>query len=152
MSGGQSPMDQQAQEALKGDIKQLLKQLTDELQALQARVEPQRLDLPHPTAGTSTDSQLYDDADLSPQADAAQRRLPVQLKVDRQAVSARRPGGGVGEPSDEVATTGPQQLEEDAQLSADAVEAETITRHAIPPEYQPVFERLSSQPEESPGS
>lgn len=149
MNGGQSPMDQQAQDALKGDIKQLLEQLSEELQSLQARVDPQRLDRPHPEPGTSTDPQLYDDADLSPPADAAQRRVPVQLRVDQQALTARRPGGGVGEPSDEVATTGPQQLEEDAQLSEDPVGAEAVTRHAIPPEYQPVFERLSSQPEES---
>lgn len=149
MSGGQSPMEQHAQDALKGDIKQLLEQLSEELQSLQARVETQRLDRPHPEPGTSTDPQLYDDADLSPPADAAQRRVPVQLRVDQQALTARRPGGGVGEPSDEVATTGPQQLEEDAQLSEDPVGAEAVTRHAIPPEYQPVFERLSSQPEES---
>ena len=151
MSGGQSPMDQRAQDALKGEIKQLLTQLSDELQSLQARVAEQPLDRPHPPPGTSTDPQLYDDADLSPQADASQRRLPVQLRVDQQEVASRRPGGGVGEPSDEVGEASPQQLEEDAQLSADALEAEAITRHAIPPEYQPVFERLSSQPEESLG-
>lgn len=148
-SGSQSPMDQRAQEALKGDIQQLLKQLSEELQSLQARVDDQRLERSHPTAGTSTDPQLYDDVDLSPQADASRRKLPVQLQVDQQPVATRRPGGGVGDASDEVADESPQQLEENAKLSQEAVEAEAIKRRAIPPEYQPVFDRLSSQPEES---
>ncbi len=148
MSEGSSSKDQLAQDALKVEIQQLLKQLSEELQSLQAHVTEQRLERPHPAPGTSTDPKLYDDADVSPQADASQRRLPIQMTVDQQMAASRRPAGGVGEPSDDVAAQTPQQLEEEAQLSTQAADAEAVKRHAIPPEYQPVFDRLSSQPQE----
>lgn len=146
---GSSSKDQLAQEALKGDIQQLLKQLSEELQSLQAHIDEQRVERPHPAPGTSTDPQLYDDADVSAHADPSQRRLPIQMAVDQQAVAARRPAGGVGKPSDDIATQTPQQLEEEAQLASQATDAKAVTRDAIPPEYQPVFDRLSSQPKET---
>jgi len=126
---------------LKADIQQLLKELSGELKQLQAELEAKQSNQPNPMPGTTTDPQLYDAASQLEQA--AGSRLPLQLDVDTQPTATKRRGGGVGEPSNEVADALPQQQPEDVTLSDQAAQEQGAARHAIPPEYRPVFERLS---------
>ena len=130
------------QELLKADIQQLLTELSGELKQLQAQLDAQakQHEQPSPAAGTSTDPQLYDAA--SGLENAAGERLPIQLDVDTQPTATKRRGGGVAEPSKEVADARPQQPE-DAALAEQGAAEQGVVRQAIPPEYRPVFERLS---------
>lgn len=126
-------------EQLKGDIERALKELSSELKTLQAQLQAQQVPVPEP--GTSTDPQLYGAASLEPPPGATSR-LPLQLQVDAQPTASPRRGGGLGEPSGDVASDAPQQAVEDAQLAAEAAPESAAHQQAIPPEYQPVFERL----------
>ena len=126
-------------EVLKADIQRALKELSSELKTLQAQLEAQQVSAPAP--GTGTDPELYGAASLEPPPGATSR-LPLALEVDTQATAATRRGGGIGQPSGDIGTETPQQTPEEAQLAAKAA-PESATHHdAIPPEYQPVFERL----------
>ena len=132
------------QELLKGDIQQLLKELSTELKQMQADLEAaQRHDQANPTAGTSTDPNLYGDSAQAKQA--AGNRLPVQLEVDTQPTASTRRGGGVGKPSTDVADALPQQQPEEADLSDVRTTETGVAPQSIPPEYRPVFERLSRE-------
>lgn len=132
------------QELLKGDIQQLLKELSTELKQMQTELEAaQRNGQANPMPGTSTDPNLYGDSAQAKQA--AGNRLPVQLEVDTQPTASTRRGGGVGKPSTEVADTLPQQQPEEASLSDVRTTETGVAPQAIPPEYRPVFERLSRQ-------
>ena len=135
------------QELLKADIQQLLTELSGELKQLQAQLDAdaKQHDQPSPAAGTSTDPQLYDAA--SQLENAAGDRLPIQLDVDTQPTATKRRGGGVAEPSKEVADARPQQQPEDVALAEQGATEQGVARQAIPPEYQPVFERLSREKE-----
>jgi len=129
------------QEALKADIQQTLQQLSAELKQLQTELQQQRADQPTPAPGTSTDPELFEDASkLEP---AAGGSLPIQLDVDTQPASKTRRGGGVGSPSTEAEDAPFQVQPESAQLAESGAEAAASRRQAIPPEYRPVFERLS---------
>jgi hypothetical protein len=136
---------------LKADIQQLLKELSGELKQLQTALESDNPAQPNPMPGTTTDSQLYDDS-VSQLERAAGNRLPVQLEVDTQPTATTRRGSGVGEPSEEVADDLPQQQPEDVTLAAQGALEQGLTRQTIPPEYRPVFERLSDTPQPSSGS
>ena len=137
-------------EALKADIQRALKELSGELKTLQAQLEAQQVSAPVP--GTSTDPQLYGAASLEPPLGATSR-LPLQLDVDTQATASARRGGGIGAPSGEIGAETPQQAPEEAQLAAQAAPESATHQHAIPPEYQPVFERLNRrEPSSSEGS
>ena len=138
-SGGAGQPIGAGTEELKADIQRALKELSGELKTLQAQLEAQHV--PAPTPGTSTDPELYEAASLEPPPGATSR-LPLALEVDTHAASSPRPGGGFGAPSGEIGTETPQQAREDAQLAAQAAPESAVHQQAIPPEYQPVFERL----------
>ncbi len=141
---GQQAGSSAQQELLKGDIQQLLKELSTELKQMQTELEAaQRHDQPNPMPGTSTDPNLYGDSAQAKQA--AGNRLPVQLEVDTQPTASTRRGGGVGKPSTEIADTLPQQQPEEANLSDVRTTEAGVAPQSIPPEYRPVFERLSRQ-------
>lgn len=133
----------QGQELTKADIQRLLKEVSGELKALQAQLEAQQQDLPQPTAGTSTDPELYEQA--APLEPSKGSTMPIQLEVDPQASAAARRGGGVGQPSGEVASDGPQQQPEEVTLAAHGEEESGVDRQRIPPEYQPVFDQLTTR-------
>ena len=139
-SGGAGPTP--SQEALKADIKQLLKNLSGELKELQAQ---QLQNLPaqvsNPAPGLSTDPQLYGDPMALERATGA--AMPIQLEADTEATSAARRGGGLGQPSGHISQAAPQQQSEDATLSEQQTEEQGVQRQAVPPEYRPVFERLA---------
>ena len=73
-------------------------------------------------------------------------RVPIQLQADDQPIASRRKGGGTGAPGQQVASATPQQSREDAQLAPRPAPEGAADRAAIPPDYRPVFERVS-QPE-----
>jgi len=104
-------------------------------------MDAKRQNEPNPLPGNATDPQLYDAASALEKASGNQ--LPIQLDVDTQPTSTTRRGGGTGEPSGQVAHATPQQAPEDAQLADQAAKEQPVQRQAIPPEYRPVFERLS---------
>lgn len=135
--GGQSPGDQAA---LKAEIQELLKEVSGELKHLQAQ-----LAVAHPETGsapgTSTDPELYEaPMPIGPDATSA---LPMALGTDTAQTKTPRPGGGVGEASEKVASEAPREPIEDAQLSEVPLEERAVGRHVIPPEYRDVFERLN---------
>jgi hypothetical protein len=134
------------QDLLKADIQQLLKELSSELKQLQAQLDTTSHNQPSPLPGTATDPSLYDARTSLPQAAGAP--LPIQLQVDAQPTAAPRPGSGVGDPSEQVASADPKQQAESAQLAQRPIEEEFARPHQpIPPEYRPVFERLSNPDE-----
>ncbi len=126
-------------EALRADIQQALKELSGELKTLQAQLEAQHVAAPAP--GTSTDPELYGAASLEPPPGATSR-LPLPLEMDTHATAAVRQGGGLGAPSRDIGTQTPRQAREATQLAAEAAPESATHQHAIPPEYQPVFEQL----------
>ena len=126
---------------MKADIQQLLKEMSGELQQLQEQMgnRPQ----PQGMAGTGTSADLYDPKSGLEQTRGT-RSTPIQLQVDNQATSGTRRGTGVGEASTEIDDAQPQQQAGSAQLSDKQGEATgSGSRQRIPPEYRPVFERLS---------
>lgn len=144
-NAGTSPGDAAVQAALKGDIQQLLKELSGELQTLQAQAAQTPSDQPHALPGTATDPKLYDDTAEPLASNAGGRPLAIALKADAQSTSKTRPGGGTAPPSGEVSGASPQQSEEAVALAEPSADASAVHRQAIPPEYQPVFERLSQR-------
>lgn len=139
---GTSPGLSAQQELLKADIQQLLKELSGELKQLQVQLEAEhRSNQPRPAPGTSTDPDLY--GGTTSLENATGSPLPIQLDVDTQPTSTTRRGGGVGEPSGQIANATPQQTPEDATLAEHPTEEDATHRQPIPPEYRPVFERLS---------
>lgn len=136
------------QEALKAQIKELLKNMSTELQALEAQLAAQQKDLSSPTAGTSTDPALYEDAArLDP---TTGNPLPIQLQVDRERASSSRQASGTGKPAAKASDASPQQVPEPATLSDQPTEEAGVRRQAIPPDYRPVFERLQPKRESPP--
>ena len=136
------------QEALKANIQQMLQELSTELEQMQKEFQHQRADQPNPAPGTSTDPELFEDASkLEP---ATGGPLPIQLGVDAQSTSRTRRGGGSGAPSTEAVDAPFQVQAESAELAESGAEAAAGQRQAIPPEYRPVFERLSRTNQQPP--
>ena len=126
------------QEALKADIQQLLKELSGELEQLQAQLVA--ADSQAPQAGTHTDPELYGVPSIpEPQRGVG---VPIQLGTDAEAVKGKRQGSGVGKASGEVSQAAPQATGEVAQLSEQSMEVVPVSRQPVPPEYRGVFERL----------
>ncbi|MBI3083829.1 MAG: hypothetical protein HYY90_05650 [Candidatus Omnitrophica bacterium] len=127
------------QEAMRADIQQLLKEVSGELKALQAKLAAAE---PHaqPDAGTSTDPQLYESPMKLDRATG--NALPVQLQTDTAPTKTPRPGGGVGRPSGEVSDASPSVHPEEAQLSDEPREEAPTAHQPVPPEYRSVFDRL----------
>ena len=130
--------DLQSQEALKADIQELLKELSGELQELQAQLASAPDQVPRP--GTATDPELYGSRELPEGAAAGQ--LPIQLRTDVEAARTERPGGGVGAPSGSISEALPQTQAESAELSTESVEVAPVSRQPVPREYRNVFDRL----------
>jgi len=141
-SKGKGPGQTPGQELTKAQIQQLLKELSGELKTLQEQLQAQQQQMPQPAAGTSTDPNLYDRAEALESAKG--KSMPIQLDVDQQASSKARRGGGIGQPSGQIASDGPQQQPEDATLAAQGADETGVDRQHIPPEYRPVFDQLSS--------
>ena len=96
-----------------------------------------------PDAGASTDPDLYEaQAPLGPDAGAAGRPLPMSLGTDAAPTNAARRGGGVGKPSDVIATDAPTAEAEEAELSEAPLDERAAERQVVPPEYRDVFDRL----------
>lgn len=138
-----SPSDAAQQQALKADIQQLLKELSSELKNMQAEMEAKQSNSqePSPLAGGATDPNLYEQSAKLDTPSGS--RLPIQLEVDTTPTTSPRRGGGTGQPSKQASDALPQQEPENASLSDVRTTEQGQARHAIPPEYQPVFERLS---------
>jgi len=130
---------------LKADIQHLLKELSGELQTLQEELAARQEDLSAAPPGTTTDPELYGEASRvdRPTGNA----LPIQLGVDTNPTATSRRGGGVGTPSGRTSSASPQQPLEAVSLSEETTDEEAVHRQSIPPEYQPVFERLSPSQE-----
>jgi hypothetical protein len=146
-SGGKSGSEQMGAgtEALKAEIQQALKELSGELHTLQEQLEAQHVQAAPP--GTSTDPDLYGEASLEPPPGAT-NRLPLSLHVDAQDTQSPRKSGGVGSPTGQISAATPQQAVEDVQLAAEAALESATHQHPVPPEYQPVFERLKGSPDD----
>lgn len=145
-----SSSDAAQQQALKADIQQLLKELSSELKNMQAEMEATQSNSkePSPLAGGATDPNLYEQsAKLDP---ASGSRLPIQLEVDTTPTTSPRRGSGTGQASKEASDALPQQEPESASLSDVRTTEQGQARHAIPPDYQPVFERLSPTQQHEP--
>ena len=137
--GGQSAGDQ---EALRAEIQELLQEVSGELKQLQAQLAEAHGDTA-PDAGASTDPDLYEaQAPLGPDAGAAGRPLPMSLGTDAAPTNAARRGGGVGKPSDVIATDAPTAEAEEAELSEAPLDERAAERQVVPPEYRDVFDRL----------
>jgi len=128
------------QQALRGDIKELLEELRGELQTLQAQLEARQDEFSSGEPGTASDPELYDAAESLEQGALGQRALPLQ--TDAEPTTSMRPGGGFGGPSDEIAEAVPQQQPQAAQLSDQPHEELAGHRMVVPPEYRAVLETL----------
>ncbi len=125
---------------MRAEIQGLLKQVSGELQELQAQLASAKQDLSSPP-GTTTDPNLFEGPmPVDPQAAAT---LPVQLTTDTAQTKDRRPGSGVGEPSGEVSEASPTVAPEEARLSNAPLEERPSARQPVPPEYRSVFDRLN---------
>ena len=134
-------------EALQQDIQRLLKDVSGEIQTLQAQIAAAK-GQPPPTAGTATDPELYGAPEPLGQTGAG--TIPIQLKTDTAATtSGARAGSGVGRPSGEVTAAAPSATPEPAQLSDDPLEEPPGSRDTVPPEYRDVFDRLNHRPQPS---
>jgi len=140
MASGQSAGDQ---EALKGEIQHLLKEVSGELKQLQAQLDSTK-STSQPDAGTGTDSQLYE-AVPTPLDPSGHTPLAIQLQTDTAEVKTPRPGSGVGRPSRTASSDAPQTPAEAAQLSEAPLEESSSVRQTVPPEYIGVFDRLHRQ-------
>lgn len=130
------------QEALRGDIQKLLKEMQGELQEIQAQLE-QQADKEGPSAGQGTDPNLYGDAQMPPSILGNESKVPLQLETDTERIESKRKAGGVGSASYEgVSTEGPSAKREEAFLAEQPLEETAGARRAVPPEYQSVFESL----------
>ena len=128
-------------EALQQDIQQLLKDVSGEIHTLQAQIAAAK-GQPPPTAGTTTDPELY--GALEPLGQTGAGNIPIQLKTDTAETTSRaRAGSGVGRPSGEVTAAAPSAIPEPAQLSDDPLEEPPGSRDTVPPEYRDVFDRLN---------
>ncbi|MDP3722873.1 MAG: hypothetical protein Q8R91_05175 [Candidatus Omnitrophota bacterium] len=136
-AGGQGQSG--GEDALKAEIQQLLKEVSGELQRLETQLAATSNDA-NPTAGTSTDPNLYESA--MPLDGTPQGSLPIQLRTDQAPTRAQRPGSGVGAPSGEVARASPQTAPTEAQLAEAPLEEPPVARQTVPREYQSVFDRL----------
>jgi len=136
-AGGQGQSG--GEDALKAEIQQLLKEVSGELQRLETQLAATSNDA-NPTAGTSTDPNLYESA--MPLDGAPQGSLPIQLRTDQAPTRAQRPGSGVGAPSGEAARASPQTAPTEAQLAEAPLEEPPVARQTVPREYQSVFDRL----------
>ena len=136
---GQSSGDQAA---LKGEIEQLLKEVSGELKQLQAQLDTAKSQA-KPDAGTGTDAKLY--GETSPLEPPGHTPLAIQLQTDTGEVKTSRPGSGVGSASKTAASTSPQVSAEPAQLSEAPLEESSSVRQTVPPEYVGVFDRLHRQ-------
>jgi hypothetical protein len=142
--GGASTGEGQA--VLREDIQTLLKQVSGELQQLQAQLAAAQ-DAPPPQPGTSTDPQLYESA-MSPseRRGGVEGALPIQLSTDAAPTSARRRGSSSSaEPAADVASADPTAQPEAASLSEVPLDEPAAARQPVPLEYQDAFNRLGSR-------
>jgi len=137
------------QEELKADIEQLLKEVSGELKELQGQLAASQ-DQAHPTAGTSTNPQLYEAPMKLDQQTPGAGQMPLQLQTDTAQTRNQRTVGGTGTPSRQAAAGSPQLQPQSVQLS-DAPQDETpASRQPIPPEYRSAFEKLQQQSQPQP--
>jgi hypothetical protein len=128
------------QEALKAEIRQLLKDVSAELKQLQAALT-ESPGQPPPEAGTGTDPELFGEPEALGSTSAAGG--PLSLETDVAPTQRVRSGGGVAETAGEVTAATPQQKPEEAALAAQAREEAVALRRQVPPQYRGVLERLS---------
>ena len=135
-SGGRATADQ---DALKGDIQKLLKEMSGELETLQGQLSELK-NQPSPAPGSGTDAKLFG----SPESfDHARGGVtPIQLQTDGADVAAHRPGGGTGQPSGTAEAAAPTATPEAATLSEQPLEERSASRDVVPPEYRDVWDRL----------
>ncbi len=149
-TGGTTPAGQGAdQTALRTEIRQLLQQVSGELQQLQDQMAAQH---PGPsTPGTSTDPQLYGaEKEIAPPGTGPS--VPIELNADSHATVAPRPGGGTGPASSTASHASPLAQAEQASLSDQPLAETPTARQPVPPEYRSVFDQLNQQPEHGPST
>ncbi len=145
---GQTGVQSPGNEALRAEIQELLKEVSGELQQLQAQLA-QAQDTTPPPAGTGTDPNLYGNADPLPK-ETGGHNVPIQLKTDKTPSTKPRKGGGTGRPSGEVSGEGPKAQAEAADLSDQPSEESAASRQPIPPAYRSIFDRLQQSDQEPP--
>jgi hypothetical protein len=139
-SGGAGSLASGSQEAMRAEIRQLLQQVSDELQQLQAQLAHAQ----GAEAGAGTDPELYEPPMPLPEEPGSP--LPMTLRAGDGPSSSSRPAGGTGQPSGELSSDAPAAQPEEAQLSDAPLEEQAVGRHAVPPEYRDVFDRLGAGP------
>ena len=138
-SGNVSPA---SQEAMKGEIQRLLKEVSGELQQLQVQLASAQQRQPQPEAGTSSDPELFE-SPMPEDGSAGTKPVPFVVPTDTVATKTPRPSAGVGRPEGDVSRAGPRMGREDVSLSDQpAEETAPSARQPIPPEYRGVFDRL----------
>jgi len=128
------------QEAMKGEIQRLLKEVSGELQELQTQLASAQRQ-PDPKAGTSTDPELYE-SPMPDDLNAGAQSLPITLPTDTATTKTPRPSAGVGRPAAEASSATPQMTAEQAALTDRPADESPSARQPIPPEYRGVFDRL----------
>ena len=122
---------------MKADIEQLLKEVSGQLQQLQSQLRQEQ----QPQAGRGTDPNLY--GAPTPLDPLTGQPIGIQLTTDTAPATEGRSTSGTGQPTRTVATEAPKAKPEAVQLSEQPVEERAATRQQpVPPEYQPVFDRL----------
>jgi hypothetical protein len=151
---GQMQVDDSAASAeLKADIKEMLRELQAEMQQMQDQLHQQQ-DIPAVIPGGQRTS---DDLYAQPEAidPVAQGDAAIQLRADTEASDAARPATGSGSGAaigDDISDDAPKLQAEDAALSDESGTESGASRQRIPPEYRPVFERLSPSTSSAPSA
>lgn len=140
-SQGVSPGTQQ----LQGDVKELLQQLSKQLDQIKQQPPPDMPDAKGAAPGANTDENLFAQPETLPEQRAADP-IPLQLEADTAAgsSSSRRTATGAGQadgPTEYGAKAG-TQLDEHATLGQQQEPEAATQRRYIPGEYQKVIDQL----------
>lgn len=128
------------QQSMKAEIKELLKELSDEMESFQKQLA-KAPETAHPEAGTSSDPDLYERA-MEIERKIQARTLPMTLATDDKESGSKRRASGVGESSEDVLDAAPQMSRENSRLSEESAPVQALERQPIPPVYQGVFDNL----------
>lgn len=131
------------QQAMRAEIKELLKELSAEMEAFHKQLA-EAPEAAYPEAGTSTDPDLYERA-MEIERKIQAQALPMTLATDDKESGSMRKASGIGESSEEVSDAAPQMSRDNARLSGESAPVQAVERQPIPPVYQGVFENLEKQ-------
>jgi len=134
--------------AIQAEIRELLNEMKDEMKRMQAELEgSSEASQSEAPPGTDTDTELWEDPMSFEVPEGG--TLPIQLDADVSPTGEARSGGGTGEASGEVDRDGPRMSRENVSLSnSPEAERAQAARFPVPPEYQPVVDRLKEGSEQ----